>query len=75
MDTTTPTRRDRRVALGLTVEDLARILEVDQSTLYRWEQGQMGIHPLRDAAWGRTLRRLERRAPGPDGGHEHEDSD
>lgn len=41
-----------RVRLGLTVEELARRLGVDKSTVSRWETGKQGIR-------ARMLARLE----------------
>lgn len=49
----------RRVALGLTQEQLARDLEVSTATVSRWEAGRVGIpHP---SLLSRLLTDLERR--------------
>ena len=32
--------RDKRVALGLTLQEMAHKLEVCESTVWRWEQGK-----------------------------------
>jgi len=60
-ESTLDRRKATRIALGMSVEELALALGVDQSTLFRWEEGLMGIHPLRDEQWRKLLRRIERR--------------
>src|SRR5215469_15267230 len=53
-------RRDRlarrRKALGLTQEDLAGLLHVERSTVYRWERGECEPLPW---IWPKLARALE----------------
>ena len=54
------TRQDRRIRLCLSRRELARILQVDPLTLYRWETGRNQPGRLQFAEWGRILGELER---------------
>lgn len=60
MDGSALTRR--REALGLSRRQLARELEVDQSTVWRWEEDGKQPNAVMARHVEQVLRRLERRA-------------
>jgi transcriptional regulator with XRE-family HTH domain len=49
------TLRNRRKALGITQEELAKSIDVDRRTLQRWEAGEMDPPGMRLFQWAGLL--------------------
>ena len=60
--------RARRMALSMTIEDLASELGYSYQTVWRWEHGRAAPLPDRVKALDALLNRLERRAEPYTGG-------
>jgi len=53
--------RQRRIACGLTLEDVAQAAGVRAATVSRWERGVIRPHAIMVRAWIEALDLLERR--------------
>jgi transcriptional regulator with XRE-family HTH domain len=57
--------RTRREALGMRAYEMAAVLGVPPSSVYRWETEKMPLRGLTSIGVDTVLRRLERRRPSP----------